>query len=226
MYNQLYVDSQRRIADLVGPLSPDELTRLTPACPAWTVHDVLAHLAGEASFFTGESDDPAECAAEPGSEPWTSAQVAARRDRPASALIAEWESRLPALVEIPLTSGSWFPMLHDALSHEADIRGAIGAPRIAPDVLAAAWPLLARAVERRLSPLGTVQLALDEQPMLIGSGDPDLVVEAGQYDFWRAFFGRRSVSQMRGWVRQGDAEAFAARLPVFTPRADDMVEIG
>lgn len=226
MYNQLYADSQRRVADLVTPLSDAELGLITPACPGWSVHDVLAHLAGESTFFTGDSVDPAELAAEPGSESWTAAQVAARRDRSVEQLIAEWESRVPALVQLPLTSRSWFPMLHDVLSHEADIRGAIGAPRIAPDILAAAWPLLAPAVERRLSALGTVRLELDEQPTLIGSGTPDLIVETSQYDFWRAYFGRRSRAQIRGWVRHGDADAFAAALPVFTPRSDDMVEIG
>jgi uncharacterized protein (TIGR03083 family) len=226
MYNQLYADSQRRVAGLVAPLSADQLALVTPACPRWTVRDVLAHLAGESTFFTGDSTDPVEQAARPGSEPWTAAQVGARQHQSVADLVAEWESRVPAIQEIPLTSRSWFPMLHDVLSHEADIRGAIGAPRIAPDIVAAAWPLLAPALERQLAPLGTVQLELDEQPSLIGSGDPDLVVETSQYDFWRGYFGRRSVGQLRRWVRRGDAEAFAAALPVFTPRPDDMVEAG
>jgi len=226
MYNQLYADSQRRIADLVAPLSAAELTQVTTACPSWTIHDVLAHLAGESTFFVGQSTDPTELASKPGSEPWTSAQVAARQDRSVAELLAEWESRVPVLVQIPLTSGSWFPMLHDALSHEADIRGAIGAPRISPDILAAAWPLLAPVLERRLSVFGTVRLDLDEQPTLIGSGDPDVIVETSQYDFWRSYFGRRSVRQIESWVRLGDAAAFAAALPVFTPRTEDMVEIG
>lgn len=226
MYNQLYLDSQRRVADLVVPLSADELGRPTPACPSWSVRDVLAHLAGEATFFTGQSDDPAENAAEPGSAEWTGAQVLARRERSVAELLAEWELRAPVVAEIPLTSGSWFPILHDALSHEADIRGAIGAPRVSPDVLAAAWPLLAAAVTRRLGPLGTVHLDLDEQPIRIGDGKPDLVVETSQYDFWRGYFGRRSRRQLASWVRVGDAEEFARRLPVFTPREDDMVETG
>ncbi len=221
MYNQLYLDSHRRVVDLISPLSADELDRRTPACPLWSVHDVLAHLAGVSAAVAGEPGVGAVASPE-----WTQAQVEARRDRTAAELIAEWQRNAPAVNQIPVSSGSWQPLLHDALSHEADIRGAIGAPLLPADALAAAWPLIIESITQRLTPLGTVLLKLDEQQVVIGDGRPDVEVEATRFDFWRARYGRRSPSQIRGWVRSGDAARFAEQLPIFPARDTDLIETG
>ena len=39
---QLYRDGRQRITELVGAIDPDEAATPVPACPAWTVHDVVA----------------------------------------------------------------------------------------------------------------------------------------------------------------------------------------
>ena len=221
MYNQLYLDSQRRVLDLVTPLSADELTRATPACPLWSVRDILAHLAGSSAAFAGGPNE-----GEPASPEWTQAQVEPRRGRSVAELAEEWLRHVPEIAEIPVSSRSWLPILHDLLSHEADIRGAIGAPRLPADALAAAWPLLNVPLQRRLAPLGGVLLKLDEQLIPIGASEPAIEVEATQFDFWRAWFGRRSPAQIRGWVRRGDSDRFAAQLPVFPARDTDLIEIG
>ena len=233
MYNQLYLDSQRRVADLISPLSAAELDRLTPACPRWSVRDVLAHLADSSAAFPDSSAPIADssvfalsaaafaaCAADqlPG--------AGADASRTVAELLASWQRHLPEITQIPLSSQSWLPILHEALSHEADIRGAIGAPRLPADVLAAAWPLLTDSIERRLAPLGTVLLSLDEQLIMVGNGSPDVEVAATQFDFWRAWFGRRSRAQIAGWVRAGDPAGFAELLPVLPPRDTDLIEIG
>jgi uncharacterized protein (TIGR03083 family) len=221
MYNQLYLESQRRVIDLVGPLSAAELDRPTPACPLWSVRDVLAHLAGVSAAVAGEPSRGAVASPE-----WTQAQVDARRGRTVAELTAEWQRHAPAVNQIPVSSRSWLPMLHDALSHEADIRGAIGAPLLPADALAAAWPLLTESIGYRLAPLGTVLLELDEQLIAIGDGSPDVEVAATQFDFWRAWFGRRSHAQIANWVRVGDPARFAALLPLFPARDTDLIEIG
>lgn len=221
MYNQLYLDSQRRVIDLVSPLSAADLDRPTPACPLWSVRDLLAHLAGASAMFDGEPGQGAVLSPE-----WTQAQVEARRDRTVAELADEWQRHAPAVCQIPVSSLTWLPMLHDALSHEADIRGAIGAPLLPADALAAAWPLLTGAITRRLAPLGTALLKLDEQFVPVGDGSPELEVEATRFDFWRAWFGRRSRAQMSGWVRTGDPDRFAELLPMFPARDTDLIEIG
>lgn len=237
MYNQLYLDSQRRVVDLISPLSAAELDRLTPACPRWSVRDVLAHLADSSATFPDSSALVADssvfalsaatfaaCAGDQAAALFPHAGADASRT--VAELLASWQRHLPEVTQIPLSSQSWLPILHEALSHEADIRGAIGAPMLPADVLAAAWPLLTDPIERRLAPLGTVLLRLDEQLIMVGDGTPDVEVSATQFDFWRAWFGRRSRAQIAGWVRAGDPAGFAELLPVLPPRDTDLIEIG
>ena len=41
-----YAAGRRRLSEVVLDLGPEEVARPVPACPDWTVHDVVAHLAG------------------------------------------------------------------------------------------------------------------------------------------------------------------------------------
>ncbi len=218
MYLQLYVESARRVQDLVTPLDSAALDMLTPACPDWSIHDVLAHLAGAATSFGTDSF------AGVGTDPWTAEHVESRRDATVAELLAERWACIPKLEHVPADSGVWMPVVHDALTHEADIRSAIGAPALPSDALAAAFPLMEAVLPMKLGQLGTITLELDGQPRTFGDGEPALVVQAPLFEFWRGAFGRRSDRQMRSWVIAGDAAAFAKALPVFGPRSTDLLE--
>ncbi|MEO7262705.1 MAG: maleylpyruvate isomerase family mycothiol-dependent enzyme [Jatrophihabitantaceae bacterium] len=218
MYYQLYVESARRVQDLVTPLDPPALDVLTPACPAWSVRDVLAHLAGAATSFGTDSFTGV------GTDPWTAEHVHSRRDASVADLLAERAACFPKLEQVPADHPVWLPVVHDALSHEVDIRSAIGAPGLPADALAAAFPLMEAVLPRKFATLGTTTLELDGQPRTFGEGPPALVVQAPLFEFWRGAFGRRSDRQMRSWVVSGDAAAFAQHLPVFRARATDLLE--
>lgn len=221
MYDQLYRESRRRVRELISPLTSDELTVTVPACPRWSIADLLAHLAGASACHVEGST-----VGRPGSEEWTGAQVEARRGRSKEQLLTEWERYAPLVEQLPVSSDSWWPILHDMLSHEADLRGAIGAPQLPGDALTAPFAKLLPILHAELAPLGTVLLDLDEQRIEIGTGKPDLVVTASRFEFWRGYFGRRSPAQLAGWVRLGDGAAFAAALPVFPARDTDLTEPG
>ena len=61
-----------------------------PACPGWTVHDVVAHLSGAV-------DDALQGRMEGAPSPaWTARQVEARHDQSVAAILAEWERSLDA----------------------------------------------------------------------------------------------------------------------------------
>ncbi len=218
MYYQLYVDSQRRVQDLVTPLDSAALDTLTPACPAWSVRDVLAHLAGGIASFGADSF------AGVGTDPWTAEHVESRRNVPVPDLLAERWACTPKLEHIPADHRLWLPVVHDALSHEVDIRGAIGAPGLPADALAAAFPLIEGVLGKKLAKLGAVTVELDGQPRGFGEGEPALVVRTSMFELWRGYFGRRSDQQMRSWVVAGDAGAFARTLPVFPARETDLLE--
>jgi Mycothiol maleylpyruvate isomerase N-terminal domain len=72
-----YAESRRRITDLVAGLG-QEAERPVPTCPAWSVRDVIAHLAGVcADILAGNL-------AGIGTDAWADAQV---RPRGAGALM-------------------------------------------------------------------------------------------------------------------------------------------
>jgi uncharacterized protein (TIGR03083 family) len=221
MYDQLYRESRQRVAGLVTVLGRAELSIPVAACPQWTVRDVFAHLAGTAeSFATGRLDGAP-------SESWTAKHVADRAGRSIGQIVADWEQHGSAVERIPLDGPAWLPVLHDVLTHEADIRAALGAPRPPADAIAAAWPLVEQRLPQRLAPLGTVSMTFDTEELLIGDGDgdpADLAIETTLYEFWRGYFGRRSESQLRSWVVWGDATAFAHILPCFPATTTDLIE--
>ncbi len=99
--------------------------RSVPACPDWTVHDVVAHL-------SGVSDDVlAGNVADAGRPAWTQAQVQARHDMTLDALLDRWVAGATRMGPAAAGAGA-AQMTMDAITHEIDLRHALGAPL--PDV--------------------------------------------------------------------------------------------
>ena len=120
----VYRAGRQRITEVVRGLPPETLDKTVPACPEWTVKDTLAHLSGVcADIVNGNIEGVA-------TDPWTAAQVAARKDWPLDQLLEEWDqmaSQVEPIVQFfPGRVGSQFIL--DMSTHEADIRHAVGAP--------------------------------------------------------------------------------------------------
>src|SRR4051812_2600102 len=81
-----YEGCRERIGSLVSELDAQRAATPVPACPDWSVHDVVAHLVGVVDdVLAGRLDGVA-------TEPWTAAQVDSRRDRSISELVSEWSA--------------------------------------------------------------------------------------------------------------------------------------
>lgn len=118
-----YAEGRLRITDLVLGLG-EEADQPVPTCPAWSVRDVIAHLAGVcADILAGNL-------AGVGTDAWADAQVRARWGRSIGDLVEEWSHVAPRTERLarrfPGRTGAWW--VADATTHEHDIRGAIGAP--------------------------------------------------------------------------------------------------
>ena len=86
----LYADGRGRISDLVSGLG-EEAAAPVPACPQWSVHDVVAHVTGlYADIVSGNLEGA-------GTDAWTGAQVERRRGVPIDELLAESDDVGPKL---------------------------------------------------------------------------------------------------------------------------------
>jgi uncharacterized protein (TIGR03083 family) len=212
-----------------------ELT--VPACPDWTIRQVVAHLAGVAQDIVALNLE------QKGTGPWADAQVDRLGGHSIDDLLDLWGQSLDTVAaNLALASDAGVcQLVFDTLTHEHDIRGALGQPGSRAGDLAFASAL------GFVTTMGDQFIRQAELPALrlctptIGSvqlGDPHTArghVELSTSDFetLRAFGGRRSIRQLRALPWHGDPTelmpAFTDVLPAFTndglrPPTDDLIE--
>ncbi|WP_209307609.1 maleylpyruvate isomerase family mycothiol-dependent enzyme [Geodermatophilus sp. DF01-2] len=191
------VRAQQRVTALVQGLPVADAERRVPACPAWTVRDLLAHVVGlDADVLAGDEPDDHNAT-------WTQSQVDTRRDRDLATLLSEWAEMTGPMRA--WMAGHGTRPLGDVVIHEQDLRGALDVPgaRDAP-----AWAVLrerfARRLDGRVADAGLPPVALAGDTWT--HGDPDtagLVLHAPDFDLARALVTRRSAGQLRSWCRPG-----------------------
>ena len=94
---------------------------LVPACPAWLVRDVVAHLCATAQ------DMPAGRLTRIATEAETAAQVTRFHDHDMAQILAAGQDVAPKFQQLGGTRTVW-PAVLDIASREQDIRGAVGRP--------------------------------------------------------------------------------------------------
>ena len=119
----VYAEGRERVSGLVAELDVVGAATVVPACPAWSVKDVLAHLTGIcADIMAGNIEGVA-------TDPWTAAQVDARRSATIGEVVAEWNEVAP---HVEAMAAGFGPAGHqwvgDFATHEHDVRGALGRP--------------------------------------------------------------------------------------------------
>jgi uncharacterized protein (TIGR03083 family) len=208
--------AQQRVIGLVGDLTPEQAQVMVPACPAWTVRDLLSHMVGLGADVVA-GDEPDDHNAE-----WTARQVARRRDRDVGALVAEWRSVAGPLRDWMAAHGT--RPLFDVTIHEQDLRGALGEPgaQDTPAMAAVRDRYVARLADRLRGrpPLSLVgeRWRWDSEP----GAEPAVVIQAPEFELTRALLARRSAHQLRSWTVRGDVspylDAFTSLGPL--PTAD------
>ena len=187
-----YQATRARIADGVASRSEGDAVRMVPACPEWTVRDVLAHVTGIAVDITaGRMPGP-------DTQRWIDGHVADRRGRALGELVDEWfASGVEAFIE---RSGSGQLVL-DVCHHEHDIFHALGTlgDRESATVQAcvpAMTEMLHKDLVARGAP-GSVQLTSRGETWTVGEGPIAISLAAEPFELLRVFAGRRSERQMR-----------------------------
>jgi uncharacterized protein (TIGR03083 family) len=202
-----WTNAQRRVMELVEPLDPEQCQQGVPACPDWTVTQLLAHMVGlSADVLAGDEPDDHN-------RRWTQRQVDSRAGRTPADLVTEWRSLTRPMQDWMRQHG--VRPLNDVVIHEQDLRGAIGRPGGRDtDGLAAVRDVMAERFSSRIrrAKLPPVQLRSPEWIFSTGDGDPGLELSAPTFDLTRALMTRRTADQLRTWARSGELEPY---LPMF-----------
>lgn len=175
-------------------LDDEAWAAVVPCTPAWTVRDVLSHVAGI-------PDDAAAGRMEgaPG-EAWTAAQVERNRSFSVDELLGRWIEQAPAFAEQIEQVGQYRPPL-DCHSHEHDIRHALGAPGSRSNAIVD-LPIFAALG-------GPIRVVIDvDDGSSVTTGDvaaPSTVTLRGvtRFELFRSRLGRRSRSQVRSYDWSG-----------------------
>jgi hypothetical protein len=145
-----YSATRARMASLAESLSSTDLRRTVPACPSWTVFDLMAHVVSMPAAI-GRGERPPGTVTE-----WLQSLVEARREQTVGELTEEWLTLDGAISSI--LNGPGGVLFGDLAVHEHDLRGAVGTPDhgalevdvMLPRTLAAfAAPLRAAGPSRR-----------------------------------------------------------------------------
>ena len=192
--SQAYHRSTAEFVEVVRGLTADQLTATVPACPAWTVHDLLAHLAGSSADQVNGNLDGVT------TPQWSARQVDDRRTTTTDGLVAEWESHASTVAALcdPVAgpNPAW-----DVTVHLADLRETVGLP---PGPAENGWGEVLIAATGLLGGRGlTVSIAEREAD----PGDTTWHF-ATAYGLWRALFSRLDREALEREVRRGDVDAF------------------
>jgi uncharacterized protein (TIGR03083 family) len=211
-----YGDARTRVVGLISRLSEQESGINVPGTPLWTVRELASHLVGGPADFLAGTFEGA------GSPEWTQAQVEARRGRSIPTLIEEWDGVYPDL-DAAIRSGDVpAPVAFDLITHEQDLRGALGAEQ-APDPLAVRFVTdgFAARVEKVVERAGLQPLEIRDPSCgwRVGTAG-GISAQATEFEWFRALTGRRSGRQVSGFEWTGDPSAYLDLLCPFGPLRD------
>lgn len=217
----VYAELREYVIDVLAPLDDDARSVTVPACPAWTIHDLVAHVThvagaiamGDHAFGSAERTLGADAAERARHfermDAWTEAGVQARRDMPFDALVDEWRrssDQLGDMIDGHTTLPDetfreklvWTPTL-DLVAHAGDLCAVIGVPM--PRDLGASK--LSFSVQRMLA--SDRATSHDGEPLVITTERGDLTigdptdaptVEVDWWELLRTMYGRRSRDQI------------------------------
>ena len=205
--------AQQRVVDLVADLPPERAVLRVPACPDWTVRDLLSHMVG-LGVDVVDGDEPDDH-----NDTWTGKHVTERRGRDVAELVAEWRA-----VAEPLRA--WMRAnnvrpLGDVIIHEQDLRGALGVPggQDTEGLRAIRERFVTGRFAPRVADLPPIALVGDTWSWT-SSGTPEdaaVVLRAPDFDLARALVTRRSAAQLRGWTVRGDVTPYLDAFAMLGP---------
>ena len=236
-----YTEVQERLCAVLDELNEARANTRVPACPEWSVRDVVAHHCGlvvdMASANTPEffgsfnlldqwRDDEVARAR----DDLTGRQVAEREGRSLRSLVSEWREATVALLPIlrgdhpfpksvpPIFSGV---LINDVVVHEGDIRIALGLDQApAGAALSVALRGYGFSLDYRIKMLGLPPLVLaydGKSRQFGGDGAAGATLSATRFDLVRTLASRRTATEILSLDWSGNPEPYVPILPEYGP---------
>lgn len=208
-----YADARARVFTLVAGLSDDQTAVNVPGTPRWTVRELVSHMVGGPSDLLAGNLDGA------GGSAWTQAQVDARRERCVADLLEEWSGMIEPLDAAIRTGQVPAPVSFDVITHEQDLRGAIGAePLRDPRAVGFVTGGFADRVDRVVAEAGLPPLEIRDPGGSWSAGCAGgVIAQASEFEWFRALTGRRSGRQVSGFAWSADPSPYLDLLSPFGP---------
>lgn len=207
-----YHATRRRVSDLVRALDADAVRTRVPACPDWTVHQLVAHMSGIPEALTSGSFPAGDTQA------WLDGLVIERQDVPVLELLDRWEACAAGTSAI--IDGGAHQLFIDAISHEHDLRGAVGQPgaRGSAEVRATVQ-LLLDLLAPAISDAGLGALVVDSGEVRWASqfARPGCTLRVDPWEAIRVLQSRRTADEVRALPLSGDVEPYLAVLHDHSP---------
>jgi uncharacterized protein (TIGR03083 family) len=204
-----YGNARRRVRSLIEDFE-DAAGQQVPACPAWTVADLLAHLAGLAvGYGTGQVPERDR-------EMWLDGFVTVRMGSSVAQLLDEWDRAGPRMEQaIAAEPSRRWPLVYDVIAHEHDLRGALDRPGDRDgDAIRLGLRLGLRITERDLArhTLPGIRVLADGVELVAGDDPIELTLEASTFEAFRLLGSRRTREEMRRAAFTGDLERYLPGL--------------
>jgi uncharacterized protein (TIGR03083 family) len=215
-----YRFAQESFTALARTLPADAWSTPVPCTPAWTVRDVLSHVAGVTDDALAGRMEGA-----PG-EAWTAAQIERNRSATVAELLERWASQTPQFAEILDQLGEGRPPF-DCHTHEHDVRHAVGRPGNRDSIIVESMAADLAVVDG--CPV-SLDVVLAGRPIRSGPAEGSAAVTLQRitpFELFRSRPGRRSREQMRAWDWAGDdadVEAVLDVWAVFGPTTAPIIE--
>lgn len=218
-----YLAVRARVDALLRPATAQAAGLPVRTCPGWTVHDTLAHLVGACADILAGNASTA------GSPDWTAAQVTRAAGRSVPDLLDEWSRTGPQVAERLAGRRALGQVLMDAVSHECDLRTALGSPPPPSDdpALLAGLEWLLEAFSRQLDAAerpGLVLRAAGREWRCGAAPVAGAVRAPSERELLRTLTGRRTLHQVRALEWDGDPAGWEPALTwgPFAPAAQQV----
>jgi uncharacterized protein (TIGR03083 family) len=201
-----YRAARERMQAIAAELDGAQTVLVVPACPAWTVKDLFAHVTGIAADL-GAGNRP-----EGDTQAWVDRQIDQRRNRSLDEVVDEWAAVAPRFEQmIEERPSRLWGLTYDTVVHEHDLgnaiarRGARGSTGV--HVAAELGLALVDADLRRLA-LPAFRVRIDDRDIVVGEGEVQLELATDAFECLRLLGSRRTVDELRAAPFTGDLDRY------------------